>query len=220
MKYKDCEIVKDLLPLYIDGVVHKNTKEYIEDHLKSCPYCEEERRLLEKPIQIPKEEERLLKNFKKSFRHKKIVISLMSILVTIGIGFALFYYVFHWESPIPYDKNLIKIEKKEDSLVSHFYGKAFYSISATQPITINVNGQKKNIVFIYYTKTLMDKPSSRLLKKDRAQEEFLFTLPLKEGKEIDEVCYIEFSSPKSIKDKNYWIQRYQSGEIIWRKIEE
>ncbi len=32
----DCAIVKDLLPLYVEGMVSNVSKESIEEHLKSC----------------------------------------------------------------------------------------------------------------------------------------------------------------------------------------
>ena len=40
----DCAIVKDLLPLYVEGMVSNASKESIEEHLKSCEECEGVRR--------------------------------------------------------------------------------------------------------------------------------------------------------------------------------
>lgn len=37
----DCEIVKDLLPLYVDGMVSDVSKKSIEDHLEHCKDCTE-----------------------------------------------------------------------------------------------------------------------------------------------------------------------------------
>ena len=33
---KTCEIVRDLLPLYIDGVCLEGSRELVEEHLKEC----------------------------------------------------------------------------------------------------------------------------------------------------------------------------------------
>ncbi|MGX8774045.1 MAG: zf-HC2 domain-containing protein [Bacillota bacterium] len=41
-----CEVIKDLLPLYVDGVVSDESRELIEEHLKTCPDCSEYCRLL------------------------------------------------------------------------------------------------------------------------------------------------------------------------------
>ena len=37
-----CDIIKDLLPLYIDGVCSSDSIDLIEEHLKDCPLCEAE----------------------------------------------------------------------------------------------------------------------------------------------------------------------------------
>ena len=37
---KDCEIIRDLLPLYVDDVCSTETKELVEKHLKNCNECQ------------------------------------------------------------------------------------------------------------------------------------------------------------------------------------
>lgn len=36
---KECEIVKDLFPNYIENRINDVTKEYVEEHIKSCKSC-------------------------------------------------------------------------------------------------------------------------------------------------------------------------------------
>ena len=36
---KDCEIVRDILPLYLDSVCSPSSREIIDEHLKTCPDC-------------------------------------------------------------------------------------------------------------------------------------------------------------------------------------
>ena len=38
MKY-ECDIVKDLMPLYIDDVLSENSKIFVKDHIDSCESC-------------------------------------------------------------------------------------------------------------------------------------------------------------------------------------
>ena len=41
MKEKiSCEIIKDLLPNYIEKLTSEETNEYIEEHLKNCEECQ------------------------------------------------------------------------------------------------------------------------------------------------------------------------------------
>ena len=35
-----CEIIRDLLPLYIDGLTSKESNQEIEKHLKNCEECQ------------------------------------------------------------------------------------------------------------------------------------------------------------------------------------
>lgn len=36
-----CEVIKDLLPLYYDGVCSSDSSDFITDHLKKCKDCRE-----------------------------------------------------------------------------------------------------------------------------------------------------------------------------------
>ena len=37
---KECKIVQDLLPNYIEGLTTKETNEYIEEHINNCVECQ------------------------------------------------------------------------------------------------------------------------------------------------------------------------------------
>lgn len=39
MQNRDCDIVKDLIPSYADGICSTATKEYVEEHARSCDSC-------------------------------------------------------------------------------------------------------------------------------------------------------------------------------------
>lgn len=51
---KICEIVRDLLPLYIDDVCMEGSRELVEEHLKNCEACRQEYQLMKFPA--PEEE--------------------------------------------------------------------------------------------------------------------------------------------------------------------
>ena len=36
---KECEMINDLLPLYIDGVCSEESKKLVEEHMKTCDSC-------------------------------------------------------------------------------------------------------------------------------------------------------------------------------------
>ena len=39
MKERDCKIVQDLLPNYIEKLTNEETNKFIEEHLKTCEEC-------------------------------------------------------------------------------------------------------------------------------------------------------------------------------------
>ena len=45
---KDCEIIRDLLPLYVDDVCSTWTKELVEKHLQNCNECQKILKNMEK----------------------------------------------------------------------------------------------------------------------------------------------------------------------------
>lgn len=34
-----CNIIEDLLPLYVDDMVSEDSRQLVEEHLKACPTC-------------------------------------------------------------------------------------------------------------------------------------------------------------------------------------
>lgn len=48
---KICSMVKDLLPLYVDGLTSKETNGVLESHMASCPSCQSEYRILKADVE-------------------------------------------------------------------------------------------------------------------------------------------------------------------------
>lgn len=56
MKY-NCELIEDILPLYVENMVSDNTKVIIQDHLKECNRCREKYMIMQQgeiPSSAPK----------------------------------------------------------------------------------------------------------------------------------------------------------------------
>lgn len=89
MKEINCNIIRDILPLYVDNVVCEDTKIMVEEHLKHCKSCRETARKLTQEIVLPSDanvqlqEAKPLKDFKKKMSRKRILVSLVSILMTL-----------------------------------------------------------------------------------------------------------------------------------------
>ena len=88
-----CEVIRDLLPLYVDGVASEETRALIEEHLKECADCSEYCRLLqEEPPQMSMaeyaDETASLKKIKRRITRNQVLIAL------VIIGFAIGAYAF------------------------------------------------------------------------------------------------------------------------------
>ena len=53
----ECSIVRDLLPLYAEGMVSPETASFVEEHLKDCEHCRNEYERLKAPCAVPAQDD-------------------------------------------------------------------------------------------------------------------------------------------------------------------
>lgn len=219
MKEISCNIIRDILPLYVDGVVSDDTKEMVEEHLERCEKCIKEVKLMKQEIYIPAEKEgTFIKSFKKKWRNKKLIISGLSILLTGLILFGTFSFIFHYDTVVPYTESLIKIETQDDDmLVSHYYGVSYYSIAASHPIKLKIDGKEKNAIFLYYTETIANSHSRKLISYEETRDERNFMFPLDSKENVDVIYYADFDMRKIFEEGNNWDTVLENAVLIWEK---
>ncbi|MDQ0272892.1 zf-HC2 domain-containing protein [Cytobacillus purgationiresistens] len=219
MKEIKCTIIQDVLPLYIDEVVSQDTKEMVDEHLQHCDKCQMEYESMKKNLYIPVENKvSLFNKVSKKWRKKKIMISMVSILATAIILMGAFSYVFYYETVIPYSDNLVKIEIQNDNqLVSQYFGESYAGINETHPMPLEIDGEKKNVSFIFYTKTIADSPSRNLINNEKSLNEQEYTFKLSESEKIDAVYYVDFDVEKITAGKDSWVSILERAVLIWEK---
>jgi predicted anti-sigma-YlaC factor YlaD len=96
-----CEIIKDLLPLYHDGVCSNDSKAKIEEHLADCDGCKAELQAMDDALSINNAEQnlneaeavkKLSRRWKKGMLNS-LVKGVLSTILTIAI-IALVFYCF------------------------------------------------------------------------------------------------------------------------------
>lgn len=219
MRTINCNVIKDVLPLYVDDVVSMETKEMVEDHLQHCESCQKEAEQMKQELVLPIEKQApLFKKIKKKWRHKKLMISSLSVLLTGVILFGAFFFVFHYDTVIPYSESLIQIETEDNErLVSHYFGESYYAVHVAGPFSVEVDGKQKNTVFLHYTETLADAHDRRLFQGDDASNESTFSFPIARQDEVDVVYYADFDTRKVLKQENYWETVTKRADLIWEK---
>ena len=73
----ECSIVRDILPLYAEKMVSKDTAEFVKGHLENCPICRAELEKLREPVEVQAElqtdiDAAPLKRLKKALLIKKV----------------------------------------------------------------------------------------------------------------------------------------------------
>lgn len=51
----NCDVIRDLLPLYAEGLASESSRKMVENHLESCQSCKNELEVLKIPAHIPQE---------------------------------------------------------------------------------------------------------------------------------------------------------------------
>ena len=147
-----CTIVRDLLPLYVDGLTSVETSTEIENHLKNCENC---RKILNEMSQalVPvkaeqKEEIDYLKKVKKR-NHKKIIGAVLAAVIVI-IG-ALSFKAFVWGEPIDQytlawscveENNILSIEAYSTYSAKSYCGWQWDSRTGNKGKIIEIKGRQ------------------------------------------------------------------------------
>ena len=84
MKQDKCNIVKDLMALYVDDMLTEDSKEFVEEHMKTCPECKEEYRQMSAQIQIPMNmDAKPIKKVKRKIWKRMILAVLLTAVVCV-----------------------------------------------------------------------------------------------------------------------------------------
>ncbi|MFA9557677.1 zf-HC2 domain-containing protein [Evansella sp. AB-rgal1] len=92
-----CEIVRDLLPTYIDGLCSDESKEFIENHINDCQSCKEILHDMRAEVSLTDENEKLTSlKAKKPFKklRNRLIFSISSAFILLAILCGIFVYDF------------------------------------------------------------------------------------------------------------------------------
>lgn len=86
---RDCKIVRDLLPNYIEKLTHKVTNEFIEEHIASCEECRIALQDMSGEVEVEEfnqdEEIKYLKRINTKVKMTIGIVSLIVIIIASGI---------------------------------------------------------------------------------------------------------------------------------------
>ncbi|APM37430.1 zf-HC2 domain-containing protein [Clostridium kluyveri] len=106
-----CEIIKDLLPLYLDGVCSNDSKALIEEHLAECDNCKTELQTMKGDLFINHKDQnlkeaeavrKLSRRWKKGMIRSLLEGVLITLLVIAAIALVLYLFMDIRALPKPY----------------------------------------------------------------------------------------------------------------------
>lgn len=115
----NCNIIKDLLPLYKEDLLSQESKTFVEEHLKTCPECEN---LLKEEIEIENTETKPLDFVEKRIKKETRYFTLAIIAL---LGSILIFIISYLNTPrhIEYEKGLYRVYRGDDIYTVEFSDK-------------------------------------------------------------------------------------------------
>lgn len=88
MEKMSCNIIYDLLPLYLDGLCSEESQKVVEEHLEHCQECGQALELMKKDISIEQDNDaEVIKKVKHRIRIEKTVVGAVIALVLCAMMF-------------------------------------------------------------------------------------------------------------------------------------
>lgn len=119
MNKLDCNVISDLLPLYIDEACSEESRKLVDQHLEECEKCRETLQQMKTEIKLPAEAgnaQNSLRRIKKLLKKKYIIFAVAAAAITAAcMGFSFCMQMI--ETPIEYQDAKVSVvqNKKEPS---------------------------------------------------------------------------------------------------------
>lgn len=145
-----CNIIEDLLPLYVDDMVSEDSRKLIEEHLKGCPTCQKmqeeimrENRLSagrkdSNSVQINKTEAEPLKKIRRRIRKKRILSVILAVALVAAAGGIGHYWYYDKENYISWDEANISVKD----------GKVYSTVSPLGRLKSILSVDQKNMFYM------------------------------------------------------------------------
>lgn len=161
----NCEIIGDLLPLYYDGVCSNESKNIVEEHIAKCEKCRNRLGLLKSESNIctigfdASSEKNFIKGVKNKIMLKKILISVVSVIVSVGVIFGGYSVCVGLKSPIEYGEDKFTISEYDNNtkVAIRYNGKAYAKVESAGDVIITVDGEEKSCICVRYLESISSK---------------------------------------------------------------
>lgn len=174
MKNK-CNIVKDILPLYVENMISDDTHQFVDEHVSQCAECKKSLELLKTDMRVEKTHQvedapvKAINKIRFDMNKKKVIAGIISAVISIIVVVLFFAYLTAPEY-LPYTEspNIITARENNGIVTLSFKGEyelsqrgqGVYDISLyntawnklfgdnqKQTIAVNPNGEEVNTIY-------------------------------------------------------------------------
>lgn len=204
MNLVSCNVIEDLIPLYVEDMLSEDSKKLVEAHLDKCEECrgylEELKEIDKLPIETDTEP---LRKIQKTLQKKKWTTTILTTLIALFIGALSVIYI---TAPkyLPYSEEVVTVSETDnglvflafneevagynfqsyttqngEGLVYHLIGwsTTWHDLTNTgeiDPIVLNSNGEEVEAVYYYQTNETADQ---LVYGKEQHADGGIITLP-------------------------------------------
>lgn len=229
MKYS-CEVIRDLLPLYIDDVCSEESKKIVDGHVEECGECRAYFEKMLSTADIPQPDNKdendakmaeSLKKVKRTIFLKRIMAAVLAAAVVVAVFIGVSFKMQNTAVVIEYEDNItvgrfvpeqFKSVQGQDYLSAQITGRNI--MSATQKrVDIQKNGDVETIIYFY---TFTTQWEDRISKENTISYHLIS--PLNEDNDIDKVYYytgtyheLEMMTEENLEKVN------ENAVLLWSK---
>lgn len=150
-KKTNCELIKDLLPVYADGLCSEESRKIVAEHIMTCDSCRRELEMMKTDFKIKEQTEsdiKAIKKIKKKIRIGKIVAALASAVIVFHLTMGLLIGVMGMSSdyePMNYERNHLaeNIFAEEDKEGKVWIVRTGYATDGTIDYSVRPSGSDK-----------------------------------------------------------------------------
>ena len=222
MKYP-CNVIRDLLPLYVDEVCSIESRNMIEAHLKECSACKAymesmsddaptEKSLIQIDAINENRKASSLRNMKKKIQRRQILTAVITVLMIVCVSFAVIGGLKRAERTVEYDNNL-SVSMVDGSLIGRLYGSCYTDLRIRN-ISVDDGGVSSNYIFYSVSDTIWDDIST----SRNMMTEYVICPAEKSADLVDRVYYYtgDFSGLETMNAADLQTV-IQNAVLLWEK---
>lgn len=209
-----CNVIGDLLPLYVDGAVSEDTKKLVEEHLAVCGDCKKAAEEMEKELVLPVHETvtaaetSFLQKMKKTWKKGRIRTAVISVAVTAVVILGSYMALTFPQWMIPYEAEDFSVAVEDGQVCVYYTGEGKINCS------YGYDGEDE--FFLYFTQSPWSAYIAPLLEDGEKEEPYRYQIDSVER--ISKVYYGEFSKGLDILYGKE-AEMAEQTQLIWTKEE-